>query len=203
MQIGEREFIEIPGDPSRTFELPPLLITKEVEAVISNKKLLDVIENDGLIEAPDSVVIDDKILKMIDAARHSMAVNLSDKYVEIVTYWHLGNSILQWVNQCETTFRSVEVLKFLVRPDVWPRADQKNIAELLPDKSICQEEELKLAVGARLSYRKLPPAECFSDKFLFFLEPAAAMAAYDAWAIMSPQRASLPPERFHFEVIDI
>ena len=76
---------------------------------------------------------------------------------------------------------------------------------LLEDKSVPDRGvDLEKAVGLRLTFRQPPPISCFSDQFLFFLKATVAETAYRTWAHMSPDPdASLPPERFHFEIVDM
>ena len=53
-----------------------------------------------------------------------------------------------------------------------------------------------------LGIRQPPPIKCCSDQFLFYLNDSVASTAYDKWAQMSPDPvSSLPPERFHFQVV--
>ena len=55
-------------------------------------------------------------------------------------------------------------------------------------------------MGFRLTFRQPPPIHFFSDKFLFFLNSSLASNAYETWAGVSGDEASLPPERFRFLV---
>jgi hypothetical protein len=63
---------------------------------------------------------------------------------------------------------------------------------------------LENAVGLRLTFRQPPPIACFSDQFLFYLNSTVAGSAYERWArLNSDPAAYLPPERFHFQVVDM
>ena len=63
---------------------------------------------------------------------------------------------------------------------------------------------LDRAVGLRLSFRQPPPIDCVSSQFLFYLNSTIAGAAFQTWSHLIPQEpALLPPERFHFDVVDI
>jgi len=61
---------------------------------------------------------------------------------------------------------------------------------------------LEKAVGTRLTFRQPPPISCFSNQFLFYLNSTLANTAYRTWSHMSTAPvASLPPERFSFDVV--
>ena len=63
---------------------------------------------------------------------------------------------------------------------------------------------LEKAVGMRLTFRQPPPLKCFSDQFLLYLNSTVATTAYNTWAGMSQAPvSSLPPERFHFDVVNM
>ncbi|MEI6843111.1 MAG: hypothetical protein WCK48_01190 [bacterium] len=201
-QIGERRFQNIPGDPDKIYELPPLIMAGEVTEQMSGEKVIDIVENDGLIELPESIVPDENSMRAVEMARIDLAHNLTEQYKKLIADWYLGEFILEWIRQCETTFMYSTVLRTLIPPNLWPRADRVKIATLLTDKSICEEEDLRQAIGMRLSFRKLPPVEVFSDHFLFYIAPVVLDTAYNTWIERSPSRAvALPPERFHFEVL--
>jgi hypothetical protein len=62
--------------------------------------------------------------------------------------------------------------------------------------------DLQQAVGMRLTFRQPPPIKCFSNQFLFYLNSTVASTAYHTWSHMAPDPiASLPPERFTFQVL--
>jgi hypothetical protein len=75
---------------------------------------------------------------------------------------------------------------------------------LLADKRITAPGvALETAVGLRLTFRQPPPIDCCSSEFLFCLNSSIAGSAYKAWARMGAgQPALLPPDRFHFDVLD-
>jgi hypothetical protein len=52
--------------------------------------------------------------------------------------------------------------------------------------------------------RQPPPIDCVSSQFLFYLNSTVASTAFQTWSRLIPQEpALLPPERFHFDVLDI
>jgi hypothetical protein len=75
---------------------------------------------------------------------------------------------------------------------------------LLEDKAIeTAGVQLEKAVGLRLAFRQMPPIRCCSDQFLFYLNSSVAETAYRTWQNTTPNPvASLPPERFQFDVVN-
>src|SRR5262249_53098399 len=111
--VGDRKFVELPGE--KTHELPPLLVrtapkVKRLDRVVN-------LEND-LIDAEDMLL--NSTLEGFDpeADRRKMdlAINLADQYLRFVTEWQWGDSILEWIRQCETTFCTRVELRSLLRP---------------------------------------------------------------------------------------
>ena len=76
---------------------------------------------------------------------------------------------------------------------------------LLMDKHVpTQGVHLEKAVGLRLTFRQPPPVDFFSSQFLIYLNGNVADTAYHTWSHLTPRvPALLPPERFHFEVLDL
>jgi hypothetical protein len=140
-----------------------------------------------------------------DRRKMDLAINMVDQYLHLVTQWQWGDSILEWIRQCEITFGTRLELRNLLRPDVWPHAGRSSFVTLLGDKAVSSAGiELDQAVGLRLTFRQPPPISCFSNQFLFYLNSSVASTAYRTWAHLSPNPvSSLPPERFSFEVIDM
>src|ERR1035437_4403868 len=92
-------------------------------------------------------------------------------------------------------------LALQLTPDVWPHASRASFVELLREKDVpTGGVALEKAVGLRLTFRQPPPIDCFSSQFLFYLNATVAGTAYHAWS-QSP--ALFPPNRFHFDVLDV
>jgi len=140
-----------------------------------------------------------------DRRKMDLAINLVDQYLHFVTQWQWGDSILEWIRQCEITFGTRLELRNLLHPDVWPHAGRSSFVTLLGDKAVSSEGvDLDQAVGLRLTFRQPPPISCFSNQFLFYLNSSVATTAYQTWAHMIPAPIScLPPERFTFDVINM
>ena len=101
------------------------------------------------------------------------------------------------------SFRSRSDLRNVLRPDLWPHASRCSFVTLLSDKAVRPDRvDLEKAVGMRLTFRQPPPINCFSNQFLFYLNSTVATTAYTTWSHMAPDPiASLPPERFTFQVV--
>jgi hypothetical protein len=135
--------------------------------------------------------------------RMDLAINLVEQYMGLVTHWQWGDSILEWIRQCETQFQFTSDLRNILQPDLWPHASRCSFVTLLSDKAVRPDRvDLEKAVGMRLTFREPPPIKCFSNQFLFYLNSTLATTAYTTWSHMAPDPiASLPPERFTFQVV--
>ena len=201
--IGNRKYVEIPGH--RTHELPPLLVRGAPE-IAPPDQMMDMAQ--GIVE--DEVMVATPVEELAaDALREQrkfdLALNLAEHYLKLVAHWQWGDSILEWIRQCEITFGAEAVLRNLLRPDLWPHAGRSSFVTLLADKSVpTHGVVIENAVGLRLTFRQPPPISCFSDQFLFYLNSRVARTAYQAWAqLNSDDQALLPPERFYFQVFSM
>ena len=192
--MEEVRYVDIPGD--LTLELPPLLVRGVPDDTQSREELVsaaaEIVESEDLL--PDAHA---------DGAL-DLALHLADQYIGLLLHWQWGDSVVEWIRQCETTFESSHALRNLLNRDVWPHAARSSFVDLLMDKAVPTHGiPLDRAVGMRLTFRQPPPIDCCSNQFLFFLNGRLAGAAYQTWAQMSPgSNAHLPPDRFHFEVLD-
>ena len=202
--VGGRKFVEVPGE--RTHELPPLLVRAAAE-VGRLDRVVNMASN--IIETEDMIadLPGDVLVAEIEHDRRKMdlAINLVDQYLGLIQHWQWGDSILEWIRQCEITFGGRIELKNLLRPDVWPHAGRSSFVTLLADKAVqTQGVLIQKAVGLRLTFRQPPPISCFSNQFLFYLNSTVASTAYQQWANLNPEPiSSLPPERFTFEVVNM
>lgn len=202
--LGDRHFVELPG--SKTHELPPLLVRtppspRRLEKVVG--MAADIIETEDMI--PAAPVEDPRVEAELERRRMDLAMNLVDRYLGLLSHWTWGDSILEWIRQCEMTFETRADLRSLLRADVWPHAGRSSFIDLLRDKAIdAGGVTLERAVGLRLTFRQPPPIKCFSNQFLFYLDTSVATTAFQTWASMSPDPvSSLPPERFTFQVVNM
>ena len=191
------KYIEIPGD--KTHELPPLLVQAALDRDQAAADLAS-----ALVEAED-MLDSNGDPEAVEERKFELAIQLSERYNALISQWLWGNSILEWIRQCEITFENVEALRRLLHPDVWPHAGRASFVTLLGDKHVePRGVALERAVGLRLTFRQPPPIDCISNQFLFFLDSTVANSAYQTWSRLSPQTAALlPPDRFHFEVVDL
>jgi hypothetical protein len=198
--MRDQQYIEIPG--SKTHELPPLLVhsgdqqasdetTAELASVMS--------------EAEDMLAASDENQEMVEQRKFELALQLAQQYKDLMAHWFWGDGILEWIRQCETTFENENTLRQLLHPDVWPHANRASFVTLLVDKGVGTPlVELERAVGLRLTFRQPPPIDCFSNQFLFYLNSKIAGTAYQTWSHLASWAATaFPPERFHFEILNI
>ena len=205
--FGDRKFVEVPG--SRTHELPPLLVhmspeVKRLDRVMEMANSL--IDSEDMMEPPEFESGDDAGFQIdLDRRKMDLALNLVDQYLGFRQQWQWGDSILEWIRQCETTFGHRLELRNLLRADLWPHAGRSSFVTLLEDKGIKTDGvEIEKAVGMRLTFRQPPPLKCFSNQFLFYLNSPVATTAYSTWARLSPSPISaLPPERFNFDIVNM
>jgi len=193
-------YISIPG--SRTHELPPLLVHSVIghAPTESEAELFSVMG-----EAEDMLAPSDAQEEVVEQRKLDLALQLTEKYKTLLSHWQWGDSVLEWIRQCEITFECQAALRNLLHPDVWPHASRASFVTLLIDKEIpTPGVALEKAVGLRLTFRQPPPIDCFSNQFLFYLNSTVADTAYQTWSHLIPQETALfPPERFHFEVVNI
>ncbi len=190
----ETRYIEIPGD--KTHELPPLLVHSAAAGEVAPLESV-------MLEAEEMLPVSDAAESLLEQRKFELAIQLTEQYKRLLSHWHWGNSVLEWVRQCEITFECEETLRKLLHPDLWPHASRASFVALLLDKHVqTSGVAIEKAVGLRLSFRQPPPIDCVSGQFLFYLNGTVADTAYQTWSHLTPHAPSLfPPERFHFEVL--
>jgi hypothetical protein len=202
--VGDRKFVEVPG--GKTHELPPLLVKTAPDVKRVDKMMgiaADIIEQEDMM-APvlgDPTASEDGL----ERRKMDLALNLVDQYLGLLSHWHWGDAVVEWIRQCEITFGARLELRNLLRSDIWPHAGRSSFVILLEDKAVkTQGVHLEKAVGLRLAFRQMPPIRCCSDQFLFYLNNSVAKTAYQTWMMMTPNPiSSLPPERFQFDVVNM
>jgi hypothetical protein len=193
--MTDGRYISIPG--TKMHELPPLLVqhpgaesAPELDSVMS--------EAEEMLPASDAAEV------LLERRKFDLALQLTEQYRALRSQWQWGDSVLEWIRQCEITFESEAVLRDLLHPDVWPHASRASFVALLEEKRVARAVALECAVGLRLTFRQPPPIDCCSNQFLLYLNSTVAASAYQTWAHLSPDTlALLPPDRFHFEVVDL
>ena len=195
--MGEPRYIEIPG--AGTHELPPLFVRTECTAA-GEINLTSVMH-----EAEDMLAERDADPCVIEQRRFDLALQLTEQYKRMMSHWVWGDSVLEWIRQCEITFEGRENLRPLLHPDVWPHAGRASFVTLLMDKHVpTNGVALEKAVGLRLTFRQPPPIDCFSSQFLFYLNSTVGDSAYQTWSHLFMNTPVLfPPDRFHFDVVNL
>jgi hypothetical protein len=193
--MSDQTYIEIPG--SKTHELPPLLVHTERAPAEDDLSLVMSEAEDMLADHADPGTLEQR--------RFDLALQLTAQYKGLVSHWFWGDSVLEWIRQCEITFECEDTLRKLLHPDVWPHASRASFVQLLREKHVpTHGVALEKAVGLRLTFRQPPPIDCFSSQFLFYLNSTVADSAYQTWSHLVPQTpAYFPPQRFHFDVVDL
>ena len=198
--MRDQKYIEVPG--TRTHELPPLLVHFGPESEPEEEAGdLDSV----MPEAEDMLAVTGADPEVRERRKFDLALQLTERYRGLVSHWLWGDSVLEWIRQCEITFECEETLRALLHPDLWPHAGRASFVTLLIEKRVpTHGVALEKAVGLRLTFRQPPPVDCFSSQFLFYLNGTVADSAYQTWSHLAPQApALLPPERFHFDVLDL
>jgi hypothetical protein len=197
--MKDQRYIEIPGE--KTHELPPLLVHYAEHTAAPEGTDL----NSVMLEAEDMLAASDAREDILEQRKFDLALQLAEQYRRMLSHWSWGDSVLEWIRQCEITFGSEDTLRKLLHPDVWPHASRASFVNLLLDKHVpTSGVALEKAVGLRLTFRQPPPIDCFSSQFLFYLNSTVADSAYQTWSHLVLQAPALfPPERFHFDVVDI
>lgn len=197
--MREGMYIEIPG--SKMHELLPLLVHPAADRSSEERWELDSV----MVEAEEMLGASDADPDTIEQRKFDLALKLTEQYKALVSHWSWGDSVLEWIRQCEITFECEETLRKLLHPDVWPHAGRASFVTLLLEKGVpTRGVALERAVGLRLTFRQPPPIDCFSNQFLFYLNSTVAVTAYQTWSHLVPQTPALfPPERFHFEVLNL
>jgi hypothetical protein len=198
--MSDPRYIEIPG--SKTHELPPLLVhlaSRNAPGGIASE--LDSV----MLEAEDMLAAGDAAPDVWEQRRLDLALQLTERYKGLLSHWMWGDSILEWIRQCEITFECEDTLRKLLHPDLWPHASRASFVKLLSEKRVTTNGVgLEKAVGLRLTFRQPPPIDCFSNQFLFYLNSTVADTAYQTWSHLTAEAPGLlPPERFHFEILDM
>lgn len=194
--MEDRHYIAIPG--SKTHELPPLLVQHTPSEGMADLDSM-------MLEAEEMLGSTDADQGVVEQRKFDLAVQLAEQYRGVLSHWQWGDSVLEWIRQCEITFECEEVLRKLLHPDVWPHASRASFVTLLRDKGVpTHGVALERAVGLRLTFRQPPPIDCFSNQFLLYLNSTVADSAYQTWShLIRDEPGLFPPDRFHFEVVDL
>jgi hypothetical protein len=191
----EENYVEVPG--LEVYELPPLLVRQAIEVEVNFAFLLD--------EAGEMLSDGDSVQDETESRKQDLAGILVQGYKGLIAQWLFGDSVLEWARQCEITFGCKDALRGLLCQDVWPHPSRARFVELAGKRGLrVAGSDPQNAVGLRLAFRQPPPADCFSDHFLFYLNSTVTGSAYKGWIGTLPSGLGfLPPDRFHFEVVSM
>jgi hypothetical protein len=153
--MADERYIEIPG--GKTHELPPLLL-HGMEAVAGESFPADL--DSAMPEAEEMLAPSDADRATLEQRTFELALQLAEQYKGLLNHWSWGDSVLEWIRQCEITFESECALRCLLQPDVWPHAGRASFVTLLREKRIpTPGVTIERAVGLRLTFR-LPQLQC-------------------------------------------
>src|ERR1044072_3046438 len=99
-------YIEIPGE--KTHELPPLLV-HSLDSASAPADLDSVMP-----EAEDMLSVSGASENVLEQRRFDLAVQLTQQYRALLSHWMWGDSVLEWIRQCEITFECESTLRRLL-----------------------------------------------------------------------------------------
>src|SRR5438477_11597600 len=94
--MEDAKYIEIPG--TRTHELPTLLLHAE-HGEAGRPDLTSV-----MLEADDMLAEGENDPETLEQRRFDLALQLTAQYKGLMAHWYWGDSVLEWIRQCEYTF---------------------------------------------------------------------------------------------------
>ena len=112
-----REYVSIPG--YKMHQLPPLLVRR-----VSDGAQVDMAS--AIEEAGEMLPEMDVEESLLERRKFDLAVTLAEQYRGLIAHWQWGESIVEWIRQCEMTFGARLELRNLLRPDVWPHAGRRS-----------------------------------------------------------------------------
>ena len=129
--MTDRTYLEVPG--RGTHQLPPLLLHPAADSEPDSEEV-QVISVLG--EAEDMLAASDAEPGLMEQRKLDLALQMASQYKGLVSHWRWGDSVLEWIRQCEITFESEDGLRRLLHPDVWPHASRASFVNLLMDKQV-------------------------------------------------------------------
>src|SRR5271165_4722339 len=127
-------YVEVPGFGMH--ELPPLL----VHGIPEDASRADLVERATEIVETEDMIADGPPEAMgrysMEHRKLDLALHLTDQYFGLLSHWAWGDSVLEWVRQCEITFAATSALRPLLSGDVWPHAARSSFVDLLLEKHV-------------------------------------------------------------------
>src|ERR1017187_5888932 len=146
--MGEAIYVDVPG--VGTHELPPLLVRGIPQGTPPREQVVELATE--IVDSED-MLAEDLSAESAEECKLNLAIHLADQYFGLVSHWQWGDSILEWIRQCEITFEAQDILRGLLKKDLWPHAGRSSFVDLLVEKSIQPKKGVGLekAVGMRLT----------------------------------------------------
>ncbi len=165
-------YIDIPG--SQTHELPPLLVHWAAEHAAEQRGYDLAIDHAGGRGYAGRRDLPTR--SRFEQRKFELALQLSEQYKGLVAHWSWGDSVLEWIRQCEITFESEGVLRKLLHPDVWPHASRASFVALLLEK---EYPDAGHRTGSRCgNASRVSPAAACGLRF----EPVSLLPKFDSIA---------------------
>ena len=96
--MRSERYIAIPG--SKTHELPPLLVHAAEHAPVEGATDL----GSMMLEAEEMLAATDDDERLLEQRKFDLALQLAEHYKALMSHWQWGDSVLEWIRQCEITF---------------------------------------------------------------------------------------------------
>src|SRR5260221_7100547 len=102
----DRAYIEVPGVGMH--ELPPLL----VRSIREDTRREDLVERATEIVEAEDMITDAAAdtMEQMEQRKLDLALHLTDQYFGLLAHWAWGDSVLEWIRQCEITFAATSAL---------------------------------------------------------------------------------------------
>src|ERR1019366_4028145 len=124
--MSEQRYVEIPG--SKTHELPPLLLHCAADCATDLVAVMP--------EAEEMLAVTDAGEEILEQRKLDLALQLTEQYKGLLSHWSWGDSVIEWIRQCEITFESKGVRRKLLHRVIWPHASRASFVELLREKGV-------------------------------------------------------------------
>src|SRR5581483_10516913 len=108
--MGTAIYVEIPG--AGTHELPPLLVRGVPEGTLPREQVVELASE--IVDSED-MLSENLSADSAEECKLNLAINLADQYFHLLSHWQWGDSILEWIRQCEITFDSHDALRGLLK----------------------------------------------------------------------------------------
>ena len=87
--------------------------------------------------------------EVLEQRKLDLAVQLTEQYKGLMSHWSWGDSVLEWIRQCEITFESEGTLRKLLHPDVWPHASRASFVDAAARERACRRAAGGTGTGGR------------------------------------------------------